>query len=105
MVDHEHCSKLDWWGSSVKKSMVCAGGDTLSGCNVSQLGGQGPGEPLPSAWEADKPSYLHAPLSLWTRQDSGGVSVVQTHRPGLWLLVPAHTDLAWGNSTRSSGFP
>lgn len=37
VVDYEHCSKLDWWGMSVKKTMVCAGGDTRSGCNVSYL--------------------------------------------------------------------
>ncbi|MBW03742.1 Chymotrypsin-like elastase family member 3B, partial [Eschrichtius robustus] len=33
VVDYEHCSKRDWWGSSVKKTMVCAGGDIRSGCN------------------------------------------------------------------------
>ena len=43
MVDYDHCSRLDWWGSSVKKTMVCAGGDILSGCNVSQLELRGPG--------------------------------------------------------------
>ncbi|KAK2488529.1 hypothetical protein MC885_019067 [Smutsia gigantea] len=34
VVDYDHCSKPDWWGASVKKTMVCAGGDTRSGCNV-----------------------------------------------------------------------
>ncbi|XP_036599632.1 chymotrypsin-like elastase family member 3B [Trichosurus vulpecula] len=33
VVDYEHCSKWDWWGSSVKTTMVCAGGDIRSGCN------------------------------------------------------------------------
>ncbi|GAB1289113.1 Chymotrypsin-like elastase family member 3B [Apodemus speciosus] len=33
VVDHEHCSKWDWWGFSVKNTMVCAGGDIQSGCN------------------------------------------------------------------------
>ncbi|XP_057641059.1 chymotrypsin-like elastase family member 3B [Chionomys nivalis] len=33
VVDYAHCSKWDWWGFSVKKTMVCAGGDTQSGCN------------------------------------------------------------------------
>ncbi|KAM9685413.1 proproteinase E-like [Trichechus inunguis] len=33
VVDYEHCSRRDWWGSVVKKTMVCAGGDILSGCN------------------------------------------------------------------------
>ena len=42
VVDHEHCSQWDWWGITVKTTMVCAGGDTRSGCNVSQL--------LPPRW-------------------------------------------------------
>lgn len=33
VVDYAHCSKWDWWGFSVKKTMVCAGGDIQSGCN------------------------------------------------------------------------
>ncbi|XP_020838629.1 chymotrypsin-like elastase family member 3B [Phascolarctos cinereus] len=33
VVDHEHCSQRDWWSSSVKTTMVCAGGDIRSGCN------------------------------------------------------------------------
>lgn len=37
VVDYEHCSRWDWWGFSVKKTMVCAGGDIQSGCNVSQV--------------------------------------------------------------------
>ena len=37
VVDYEHCSQWDYWGITVKKTMVCAGGDTRSGCNVSQL--------------------------------------------------------------------
>ncbi|XP_032935629.1 LOW QUALITY PROTEIN: chymotrypsin-C-like [Catharus ustulatus] len=34
VVDHETCSKWDWWGSLVRTTMVCAGGDgVVSGCN------------------------------------------------------------------------
>ncbi|XP_031818507.1 chymotrypsin-like elastase family member 3B [Sarcophilus harrisii] len=33
VVDYEHCSKGDWWGISLKTTMVCAGGDIRSGCN------------------------------------------------------------------------
>ncbi|KAM4806220.1 proproteinase E isoform X2 [Urocitellus parryii] len=33
VVDYQHCSQWDWWGFSVKRTMVCAGGDTRSGCN------------------------------------------------------------------------
>ncbi|XP_063001463.1 proproteinase E-like [Elgaria multicarinata webbii] len=32
-VDYEHCSRPDWWGSTVKTTMVCAGGDVRAGCN------------------------------------------------------------------------
>ncbi|KAM3824402.1 chymotrypsin-C [Vipera latastei] len=34
VVDHATCTQKDWWGSMVKPSMVCAGGDgVISGCN------------------------------------------------------------------------
>ncbi|XP_058674653.1 chymotrypsin-C-like [Ammospiza caudacuta] len=34
VVDYETCSKWDWWGSLVRNTMVCAGGDGIvSGCN------------------------------------------------------------------------
>nr|XP_045006765.1 proproteinase E isoform X2 [Jaculus jaculus] len=33
VVDYKHCSRWDWWGFSVKSTMVCAGGDKESGCN------------------------------------------------------------------------
>lgn len=38
VVDHATCTQKDWWGSMVKPSMVCAGGDgVISGCNVGLL--------------------------------------------------------------------
>ncbi|KAF4097407.1 elastase-1-like [Onychostoma macrolepis] len=33
VVDHSNCSRSDWWGSTVKTTMVCAGGGSDSGCN------------------------------------------------------------------------
>ncbi len=37
-VDHATCSRSDWWGFSVKETMVCAGGDGIvAGCNVSKV--------------------------------------------------------------------
>lgn len=34
VVDHATCSQSSWWGSTVKTSMVCAGGDGgISSCN------------------------------------------------------------------------
>ncbi|XP_075047149.1 chymotrypsin-like elastase family member 3B [Mixophyes fleayi] len=33
VADHKTCSQKDWWGSTVKTTMVCAGGDVKAGCN------------------------------------------------------------------------
>ncbi|XP_017725007.1 PREDICTED: chymotrypsin-C isoform X3 [Rhinopithecus bieti] len=34
VVDHATCSRFDWWGFRVRKTMVCAGGDgVISACN------------------------------------------------------------------------
>ncbi|XP_017560211.1 elastase-1-like [Pygocentrus nattereri] len=33
VVDYSTCSSSSWWGSTVKNTMVCAGGGSLSGCN------------------------------------------------------------------------
>ncbi|XP_063001508.1 chymotrypsin-C-like [Elgaria multicarinata webbii] len=34
VVDHQTCTQRDWWGSMVKTTMLCAGGDgVVSGCN------------------------------------------------------------------------
>uniref|UniRef100_H3C6B4 pancreatic elastase n=1 Tax=Tetraodon nigroviridis TaxID=99883 RepID=H3C6B4_TETNG len=33
LVDYTNCTKSDWWGSTVKNNMVCAGGAAESGCN------------------------------------------------------------------------
>uniref|UniRef100_A0A8C9U5N2 pancreatic elastase n=1 Tax=Scleropages formosus TaxID=113540 RepID=A0A8C9U5N2_SCLFO len=32
LVDYSTCSRSDWWGSTVKTTMVCAGGSSDSGC-------------------------------------------------------------------------
>ena len=34
VVEHSVCTQSDWWGGTVKSTMVCAGGDVVSGCNV-----------------------------------------------------------------------
>ncbi|XP_074507161.1 chymotrypsin-like elastase family member 3B [Sebastes fasciatus] len=38
VVDHTICSQRDWWSSSVKTTMVCAGGESKSACH-GDLGG------------------------------------------------------------------
>ena len=34
VVGHSVCTSSDWWGSYVKPTMICAGGDMRSGCHV-----------------------------------------------------------------------
>lgn len=34
VVEHSVCSHSDWWGRTVKSTMICAGGDVVSGCHV-----------------------------------------------------------------------
>nr|XP_046239115.1 elastase-1-like isoform X1 [Scatophagus argus] len=33
VVDYKTCSSSDWWGSTVKTTMVCGGGGAEAGCN------------------------------------------------------------------------
>nr|XP_033483683.1 elastase-1-like [Epinephelus lanceolatus] len=33
VVYHETCTSFGWWGSTVKTTMICAGGGAQSGCN------------------------------------------------------------------------
>ncbi|XP_029380657.1 proproteinase E-like [Echeneis naucrates] len=33
VVDHSVCNQSDWWGSSAKTTMVCAGGESKSACH------------------------------------------------------------------------
>lgn len=40
LVGYATCSSSDWWGSSLKTTMVCAGGGAESGCNVRDFGSE-----------------------------------------------------------------
>ncbi|XP_063072689.1 elastase-1-like [Engraulis encrasicolus] len=44
LVDHQTCSSNGWWGSTVKNTMVCAGGYDNAGCNGDS------GGPLNCSW-------------------------------------------------------
>ncbi|XP_059184841.1 elastase-1-like [Centropristis striata] len=33
VVDHETCTSSGWWGSTIKTTMICAGGGAQSACN------------------------------------------------------------------------
>ncbi|KAE8594783.1 hypothetical protein XENTR_v10019798 [Xenopus tropicalis] len=57
VVDYDHCSQRDWWGATVKRSMVCAGGDIRSVCNGDS------GGPL-NCQGADGRWYVHGVASF-----------------------------------------
>uniref|UniRef100_A0A1B8XX52 pancreatic elastase n=1 Tax=Xenopus tropicalis TaxID=8364 RepID=A0A1B8XX52_XENTR len=57
VVDHNHCTQRDWWGTKVKRSMVCAGGDIRSVCNGDS------GGPL-NCQGADGRWYVHGVASF-----------------------------------------
>uniref|UniRef100_A0A8D0HKL9 Chymotrypsin C n=1 Tax=Sphenodon punctatus TaxID=8508 RepID=A0A8D0HKL9_SPHPU len=80
VVDHATCSKWDWWGSTVKTTMVCAGGDgVLSGCNGDS------GGPLnckgANAWE------VHGIVSF-----GSGLKCNTLKKPTVFTRVSAYID-------------
>ncbi|XP_074874072.1 chymotrypsin-C-like [Carettochelys insculpta] len=84
VVDHDTCTRLDWWGFKVKNTMVCAGGDgVVSGCNGDS------GGPLnchgANAWE------VHGIVSF-----GSGLSCNTRKKPTVFTRVSAYIN--WINS-------
>uniref|UniRef100_A0A674KDV1 Peptidase S1 domain-containing protein n=1 Tax=Terrapene triunguis TaxID=2587831 RepID=A0A674KDV1_9SAUR len=80
VVDHATCSQQDWWGFSVKETMVCAGGDgVVSGCNGDS------GGPLncygANAWE------VHGIVSF-----GSGLGCNTRKKPTVFTRVSAYID-------------
>ncbi|XP_029434186.1 chymotrypsin-C [Rhinatrema bivittatum] len=89
VVDHATCTQRDWWGSQVKATMVCAGGDgVVSGCNgdsggpLNCLGDDG-------AWE------VHGIVSF-----GSGLSCNYAKKPTVFTRVSAYID--WINQKIAS---
>ncbi|XP_041859440.1 chymotrypsin-C-like [Melanotaenia boesemani] len=81
VVDHETCSKFDWWGSQVKETMVCAGGDgVVSGCNGDS------GGPL-NCQAADGSWEVHGIVSF-----GSGLSCNFPKKPTVFTRVSAYMD-------------
>lgn len=69
VVDYEHCTQPDWWGSlAIRTTMICAGGAEKAGCNVSAALGCSvlgkPGHPNPSLTPTPSPGRLGRPPEL-----------------------------------------
>ncbi|KAL8198569.1 UNVERIFIED_CONTAM: hypothetical protein K2H54_016557 [Gekko kuhli] len=80
IVDHQTCSQRDWWGSTVRTTMVCAGGDGVtSGCNGDS------GGPLNchngNAWE------VHGIVSF-----GSGLGCNTAKKPTVFTRVSAYND-------------
>ncbi|KAL7828631.1 hypothetical protein SRHO_G00322650 [Serrasalmus rhombeus] len=89
VVDHATCTKMDWWGSQVKETMVCAGGDGIvSGCN-GDSGGPLNCQNADGAWE------VHGIVSF-----GSGLSCNLTKKPTVFTRVTSY--ITWINSTIAS---
>ncbi|XP_043919347.1 proproteinase E-like [Protopterus annectens] len=87
-VEYAVCRQSDWWGSSVKSTMVCAGGDTKAGCNGDS------GGPL-NCKGSDNRWYVHGVTSFVS---SRGCNTIK--KPTVFTRVSAF--LSWINTNMAS---
>ncbi|KAG5281681.1 hypothetical protein AALO_G00047610 [Alosa alosa] len=81
VVDYATCSRYDWWGSQVKDTMVCAGGDgVVSGCN-GDSGGPLNCQNADGAWE------VHGIVSF-----GSGLSCNLAKKPTVFTQVSSYMD-------------
>uniref|UniRef100_A0A8C8BYG0 pancreatic elastase n=1 Tax=Oncorhynchus tshawytscha TaxID=74940 RepID=A0A8C8BYG0_ONCTS len=81
-VDHQTCSSSSWWGSSVKTTMVCAGGGANSGCQGDSGG--------PLNCQVNSQYYVHGVTSFVS---SSGCNA--TRKPTVFTRVSAY--ISWMN--------
>ncbi|XP_043531336.1 chymotrypsin-like elastase family member 3B [Chiloscyllium plagiosum] len=80
VIDYEHCSQSDWWGSTVKTTMVCAGGGEKAGCNGDS------GGPL-NCKDSNGLWYVHGVTSFVS---AWGCNTIK--KPTVWTRVSAFND-------------
>ncbi|XP_066499747.1 chymotrypsin-like elastase family member 2A [Hoplias malabaricus] len=89
VVDHATCTKPDWWGTQVKETMVCAGGDGIvSGCN-GDSGGPLNCQNADGAWE------VHGIVSF-----GSGLSCNLAKKPTVFTRVTSY--ISWISTTMAS---
>ncbi|KAG2459150.1 CTRC protein, partial [Polypterus senegalus] len=87
VVSYDICSKSDWWGGTVKRTMVCAGGDgLLSGCNGDS------GGPL-NCQNANRAWEVHGIVSF-----GSGLKCNMAKKPTVFTRVSAYIDWINANS-------
>uniref|UniRef100_A0A667ZNB5 pancreatic elastase n=1 Tax=Myripristis murdjan TaxID=586833 RepID=A0A667ZNB5_9TELE len=83
VVDHKTCSSYGWWGSTVKESMVCAGGGAEAGCNGDSGG--------PLNCNVNGKYYVHGIASFVS-----GLGCNAPKKPTVFTRVSAY--IGWMNS-------
>ncbi|CAB1353261.1 unnamed protein product [Coregonus sp. 'balchen'] len=81
-VDHQTCSSSGWWGSTIKTSMVCAGGGANAGCNGDSGG--------PLNCQVNGQYYVHGVASFVS---SSGCNAIR--KPTVFTRVSAY--ISWMN--------
>ncbi|XP_037632725.1 elastase-1-like [Sebastes umbrosus] len=83
VVDHQTCTSSGWWGSTVKTTMICAGGGAQSGCN-GDFGG-------PLSCRVNNSYYVHGVASFVS-----GMGCNASQKPTVFTRVSAF--ITWMNS-------
>ncbi|XP_034143220.1 elastase-1-like [Esox lucius] len=83
IVDHQTCSRPDWWGSSLKTTLICAGGGSDSGCNGDSGG--------PLNCQVRRRYYVHGVTSF-----GSGAGCNTFQKPTVFTRVSAYID--WINN-------
>ncbi|KAL7837620.1 hypothetical protein SRHO_G00273310 [Serrasalmus rhombeus] len=84
VVDYKTCSSSSWWGGSVRTTMVCAGGGSLSGCQGDSGG--------PLNCQVNGKYYVHGVTSFVSAQ---GCNVQR--KPTVFTRVSAY--IGWLENT------
>ncbi|KAM6980840.1 elastase-1-like [Aplochiton taeniatus] len=79
LVDHRTCTSSGWWGSTVKNTMVCAGGASESGCNGDSGG--------PLNCQVNGKYYVHGIASFVS-----GLGCNAPKKPTVFTRVSAYID-------------
>ncbi|XP_068170737.1 elastase-1-like [Antennarius striatus] len=83
IVDHKTCTSAGWWGSTIKTTMICAGGGSQSGCN-GDFGG-------PLSCKVNNRWYVHGIASFVS-----GMGCNTPQKPTVFTRVSAY--ITWINS-------
>ncbi|XP_040889558.1 elastase-1-like [Toxotes jaculatrix] len=87
VVDHQTCTSSGWWGSTVKTTMICAGGGAQSGCN-GDFGG-------PLSCKVNNHWYVHGIASFVS-----GMGCNAPQKPTVFTRVSAY--ITWMNSVMNN---